>query len=82
MALVLTDALQHDLAEVEAGPGLPQHIRDLALKELEALGHFKEMLLRRLVTAVLDSADGLASCWLRVTMPWTPNSFICLPLMG
>ena len=60
MALVLTDALQHDLAEVEAGPGLPQHIRDLALKELEALGHFKEMLLRRLVTAVLDSADGLA----------------------
>ena len=58
--LVLTDALQHDLAEVEAALGLPQHIRDLALKELVALGHFRKCLLRRLSPQILDRADGLA----------------------
>ncbi len=62
MALVFTDALQHDLAEVEAGPGLLQHIRDLALKKK---GLKPSDISRKCSSGVhspqiLDSADGLA----------------------
>ncbi len=59
MPLALADALQHDLAKVEARTGLPQHVRDLAFEELEALGQLEEMLLRSLIATVLDGADGL-----------------------
>ncbi len=60
VSLALADAIEHDLAEVEARARLAQHIRDLALEELEALGHFEEVLLGRFVAAVLDGADGAA----------------------
>ena len=60
-ALVFADALEHDLAEVEATAGLAQHVGNLALEQAEAAGVVEEVFFgRHILGAVLDAANRTA----------------------